>query len=82
MFNYVILPLIALHVTVNVLYGILKKDPLVRAMVTGKKPAAAYEDSREAVLVERPVLRALLCLAIACAIIFGAISALGGKPFY
>ena len=82
MFNYLILPLIALHVTANVLYGILKNDPLVRAMITGKKPAAAYEDFQEALLVRRPILRALACLAIAAAVVFGTISALGGKILY
>jgi cytochrome b len=80
--NYVILPLVIVHITANVLYGIFKKEPLIRAMVTGTKPAAAYEDGREAAIAARPILRALLCLAIAAAAVFAAIVALGGKIIY
>ena len=82
MFNYLILPLIAAHITANVLYGIMKNDPLVRAMITGWKPAAAYEDGQEAIVVKRPAARALLCLIIACGVCAGAIVGLGGKLFY
>jgi cytochrome b len=80
--NYLILPLIAVHITANVLYGLIKKDPIVPAMVTGLKPAGAYEDSLEAIIVERPIMRAVACLAIATAIVLGAIVMLGGKIFY
>jgi hypothetical protein len=48
-------------------------------MVTGNKPAAPYEDAPEAVIVARPLLRALVCLLVAAALVFGTISALGGK---
>ena len=41
--------------------------------------AAAYEDAPELVLVRHPLLRALLCLAIATILVFGTIFALGGK---
>jgi cytochrome b len=80
--DYLILPLIAAHITANVLYGLIKKDPLIPAMITGSKPAGDYADSQEAVIATRPILRALLCLAIAVAIVFGSIVALGGKLFY
>jgi cytochrome b len=81
-FYYVLLPLLAAHITANVLYGLVKKDPLIRAMVTGKKPAAPYEDQSEAAIVAHPVVLALVCLALAAAIVFGTIIALGGKLFY
>ena len=82
LFNYLILPLIALHVTANVLYAIVKNDPLVRAMITGRKPAADYEDGTEAAIVAQPIVRALVCLAVACSIVLGTITFLGGKLFY
>jgi cytochrome b len=80
--NYLILPLVAAHVTGNIVHGLVKKDPLISAMVTGTKPAGAYEDAREAVIIARPLLRALLCLVAAAVVVFGTIIALGGKIFY
>jgi cytochrome b len=81
-FYWIILPLVALHVTVNVLYQVIKKDPLVTAMVTGTKPAAAYEDEREAVVASSVHLRAFACLGISVAIVLGGIVAGGGRLFY
>jgi len=78
-FYWAILPLIAIHITANALYGAIAKDPLIAAMVTGRKPAQDYADELEAQIVGRPVLRALVCLAVAAAIVFGGIIALGGK---
>ncbi len=80
--NYLILPLIAAHITANILHGVIKKDPLIKAMVTGSKPANDYEDQAEVTLVPRPVMRAVLCLGIAAVIVFGAIVGLGGKIIY
>jgi cytochrome b len=74
-----ILGLAAIHITANVLYGLLKKDPLIRAMVTGRKPAEAYEDQAEARIAENVTLRALLCLLAAKILVFGGITALGGR---
>ena len=45
LFEPVLLALIAAHIAANVLYGIVKKEPLIPAMITGKKPAAVYEDA-------------------------------------
>ena len=73
------LRLAALHVTANSLYGWLKKEPLITAMVTGEKPAAAYADETQATLVARPMLRALVCLAVAAGMVFGSIAAVGGR---
>jgi cytochrome b len=81
-FYYVLLPLLAAHITANVLYGVVKKDPLIRAMVTGKKPVGAYEDQPEARIVTQPLMLALACLGVAVTLVFGAIVGLGGKLFY
>jgi cytochrome b len=78
-FYWVILALVPIHVIANLWYGLAKKEPLITAMVTGKKPAADYEDAPEAVLIARPLLRALVCLLLAAALVFGVIFALGGK---
>jgi cytochrome b len=75
----VIMALVAMHVTANVLYGWLKKDPLITAMVTGEKPAHDYEDQREMTPVSGVTLRAALCLCAAIVVVFGGILALGGR---
>jgi len=80
--NFLILPLVAAHVAANIFYGVVKKDPLIPAMITGRKPAGAYEDGTEAVIVARPMLRAVVCLVVATTIVFGTIAALGGKILY
>ena len=79
LFYWVILGLVAVHIVANVWYGLAKKEPLITAMITGHKPAAAYEDAPEAVIVPRPLVRGLVCLLIAVALVFGTIFALGGK---
>lgn len=78
-FNYVIVTLVAIHITANALYGLVKKEPLIRAMITGTKPVEDYADTTEAEIVARPLLRAAVCLMIAAAIVAGAILALGGR---
>ena len=79
-FYWWVLSLVPLHIVANFWYGLAKKEPLITAMVTGKKPAANYIDGPEVELVGRPMIRALLCLALAAAIVFGVIyGALGGR---
>lgn len=78
-FNFVLLPLAALHIAVNVLYTFVKKDPLIQAMVTGKKPAAPYADASEAAVVTNPLARAAISLVVAAAIVLGGILAAGGR---
>jgi cytochrome b len=75
----VILAFVGLHVVANLGYQLFKKDPLITGMITGRKPASDYEDAREAKIVARPALRALVCLVLAAGIVFGGILALGGK---
>jgi cytochrome b len=78
---YIIFALIAIHVSANALYGLIKKEPLIRAMVTGKKPADSYADQQEAIIVNRVTFRAAICLLIASALVFGGITVAGGKIF-
>ena len=75
----VILAFVGLHVIANLVYQLFKRDPLITGMITGKKPAAHYEDEAEAEIVARPAWRAFVCLIVAAAIVFGGILALGGK---
>jgi cytochrome b len=78
-FYWVILPLVAIHIVANLLYGLVKRDPLITGMITGRKPAADYADAEEAHIATRPALRALACLVVAAAAVFGSILVLGGK---
>ena len=79
-FYWVILALVPIHVIANLWYGLAKKEPLITAMITGRKPAAAYLDAPQATIVARPMLRALVCLVVAAALVFGTIyGVLGGK---
>ena len=80
LFEPVLLIFVAIHIAANVLYGVVKKEPLIPAMITGQKPAAHYEDTAVAPIpLARPVGRALLLLAISATVIVGGIWALGGK---
>lgn len=78
-FYYGLLLLIPLHIVANIAYGLLKRDPLIRAMITGRKPARDYADGPEAKITPNAGLKALACLAVAAAIVFGTIFGLGGK---
>lgn len=78
-FDWLLLPLVAIHVAANVLYGIFKREPLIPAMITGRKPAALYEDEREARQPQRPLLRALSLLGLSALIVLGTIRALAGR---
>jgi cytochrome b len=62
----VILTLIAAHVLANVLYTLVKKEPLIAAMVTGRKPAKAYEDAAVTQGGSGALALALLAVSIAC----------------
>ena len=77
LFHRLLLPLVLLHIAVNSLYTLVKKEPLIQAMVTGNKPAVAYADPPQT--MRAPAGRALLCLGIAAAIVLGGILTLGGS---
>lgn len=81
LFEPVLILLIVVHVAANVLYGVLKKDPLIAAMVTGRKPAGDYEDAAVGIGLSSATIRfrAFACLAGASLIVFGGIAALGGR---
>lgn len=78
-FFNLLLGLIVLHISANVLYGIVKKDPLIAAMVTGRKPVADYVDAPAAEIAPSAILRALALLLVAALIVFGGLNALGGE---
>jgi cytochrome b len=76
-----ILIFIAIHITANLAYALIAKEPLIRAMLSGKKPAIAYEDQREAVIDPGVNFRAAFCLIAAIAFVFGGITLAGGRIF-
>jgi cytochrome b len=77
-FNYVLLPLVAVHVTVNILYVLLKREPLIKAMITGRKPRGDYADGIEASIDGNVWRRALVCLLLAAAIVLVPLKIFGG----
>ncbi|MFO1116433.1 MAG: cytochrome b/b6 domain-containing protein [Beijerinckiaceae bacterium] len=70
---------VVLHIAANLFYTYVKRDPLIPAMVTGRKPPLPYADMKQA----QPGSwgRAAICLALAAAIVFGGIYAAGGRVF-
>ncbi|RTM00065.1 cytochrome B [Ancylobacter aquaticus] len=74
-----LLALIGLHVLANLAYSLFGRDNLIRAMITGTKPAASYADRAPA--TPGGVGRALACLALAILVVFGGIALAGGHPF-
>ncbi len=75
----VLLIVIALHVTASLVYLVWKGENLIRPMVTGRKPAADFEDAREAHIVGKS--RAVVCLVAAIGIVMGGIAIAGGRLF-
>lgn len=80
-FMPILLGLVLVHIVANVLYGRLAKEPLIRAMVTGKKPPMPYIDAQAAVFPQHVGRRALLTLLAAFGIVFGGIMLAGGRIF-
>ncbi len=80
-FHYVILPLVAIHIAANLLYGAVKKEPLITAMVTGSKPAVDYADgSRCGSIAQHVPLLARRCASWQRrSIVLGTIFGMGGK---
>lgn len=78
-FHFVLLPLVALHIAANALYGVLKREPLISAMITGRKPAGEYIDASAHDETAHSWRTALFCLGAAVALVFGAILAAGGR---
>jgi len=68
---------IALHIFASVAYLIWKRENLIKAMITGHKPPASYEDQPDARIASGWL--ALGCLFLSTAIVLGGIVAAGGK---
>lgn len=79
LFETVTIVFVGAHVLANVVYSVFFKQPLIRAMVTGRKPADDYVDELQADVVARPLVRAGLCLVISAVLVIGGIWAIGGK---
>lgn len=73
----VLLALVVVHVAVNLFYQFVKRDPIIKAMITGRKPVEPFADQPEMRPV--PAWRAVACLAVAAMIVLGGIKALGGS---
>jgi cytochrome b len=68
---------VAIHVTANVVYALSRREPLIRAVVTGRKPAGEYIDMRCA----EPGTwgRAFGCIAIAAMLVLGPVYVTAGR---
>jgi cytochrome b len=73
-----LLALIAIHVAVNLAYQFIKRDPVVAAMITGRKPVEDFADQPAMKPARSTAFRALLCLALAAALVLGTIRFFGG----
>jgi cytochrome b len=78
-FFNVIVALVCVHILANAFYGTFKGEPLILAMMSGRKPRHVYEDQQELVSPANVGARAALCLLAAVVIVFGGIVALGGR---
>ena len=80
-FNFIILPLVALHIAANLFYAFVLREPLIGAMLTGTRPAGDYEDGDGASTGSGAAIlaRALLCLAVAIVLVFAPLLAFGGR---
>ncbi|MEO1794831.1 MAG: hypothetical protein AAFU50_09570, partial [Pseudomonadota bacterium] len=80
-FYWGVLAIVAVHVAANAFHVVVKREPLVRAMVTGRKPKGDYADHEAPPKLASSAL-AFLLLGIAVAIVFGSIKLIGGQLFY
>ena len=83
----ILLIVIAVHIAAGLYHTLFKREPLIPAMITGRKPAGSYAEGEITSLEDQPSrlavsLRALVLLAISTAILFGTIKLLGGRVFY
>jgi cytochrome b len=75
----IVLALAAVHVSVNLFYQFVKKDPVIQAMITGEKPVEPFADQPEMRPGRALGLRAVLCLAAAAVVVLGGIKLFGGS---
>ena len=87
-FYSALLVLIGIHVASGLFHVVFKREPLIKAMVTGDKPALHdYADMSDGTAAAQKGalgtnLRALILLAISAGLFYAVIIALGGKVFY
>ena len=74
---WIIAALATVHILANLAYQLFGRDKLIKAMVTGTKPAEPYVDAQEARLA--PTTRAIVCLLLAAAIVAGGVLLAGGS---
>lgn len=79
LFNTLIFWLIAIHIVANALYALVRGEPLIKAMFTGRKPNGEYADGNISLSRGEPMLRAALLLVVSAVIVFGGIWTIGGK---
>ncbi len=70
-FDFLMIAVVA-HVAAVAFHAVVKKERLVPAMATGKKPARDYAD--EARATPGSVVAALVCLAVAVAVVWGGVN--------
>ncbi|NNM71889.1 hypothetical protein HJG44_05690 [Enterovirga sp. DB1703] len=75
----ILLAFVAIHVAVNLFYQFVKKDPVIGAMITGRKPVEPFADQPEMRPGRALWLRAVLCLAAAAMVVFGGVKLFGGS---
>lgn len=76
---YWLLGFIAVHVAVNLFYQFAKGDPIIKAMITGRKPVEPFADQAEMRPAKGEIARALACLALAAALVLGTVKVLAGN---
>lgn len=79
LFHRVLLPLIIIHIAAALFYTLIKREPLIQAMITGFKPKRAFEDFDPAGTQEISFMRAAACLAAAALITLGPVAFIGGR---
>lgn len=69
LFNSLLIGLLILHIFANILYGFIRKDPLLKAMITGNKPKENYKDQAFIIHHRDFRYRAILFLAASLLIV-------------
>ncbi len=83
-FFNVIIALVVLHVLANLYHGLFKREPLIKAMVTGAKPEGDYADADTAPKSQpiATIVTAIILFAVSVGIFVAAIKILGGRVIY
>ena len=76
-FDALLVGLVSIHIAANSLYGIIKKENLVKAMFSGKKPYAEYEDRDFSFQEIDFTKRAIIFFGLSLAIVFFVVCVIG-----